>query len=89
MLEVWRIFNSPASPSVKVKLYNELLFCWGKKIKGKLLTVFGDDKRELKKLQLSHMGYDHFSVFKFPDSSRNKYMNVWCQCKLAAGESSN
>lgn len=62
MLEVWRIFNSPASLSVKVKLYNELLFCWGKKIKGKLLTVFGDDKRELKRLQLSHMGYDHFSV---------------------------
>jgi len=30
-----------------------------------------------------------FSMFKFPDSSHNEYMTVWCQLKLAVRESSS
>lgn len=46
-LRVHAIFNSPDSPSVKLKPYSELVFCLGKKKKkGKLVMVFGDDKRE-------------------------------------------
>ena len=75
MHEVWQILKSPASPSVKVKLYNELFFCLKKIINGKVFMMFFDDKREWKKTPAFSHGLRAF--FPCLNSQTPVTMSTW------------